>query len=673
VSRRWWRFLWLLLAMGTATAQSPPGELAIRAENSYVLSRAFTYLEDTAGELTLEDVVKPEVLATFRPVPIDGPGANFGMMPSAIWLHVKLRVSSNAAEDWMLELAYPPLDRLELFFGQGSDFERQVGGDLQPFGSRAVPHRNHVLPVRLKPGADTAVYLRLKTEGTLAAPVTLWRPAALWQHDQMSYAALSLYFGLLIGLLLYNLLLFIGVRDVGYLIYVGFVIFMGLGQAALTGLGAQFLWPQWTWWNSVSPTAGMAAAAIFGLLFARNFLSSPVRMPLVDRFILAQMAGWSLALLAALTLPYGISTRMVTVLAVLSVVTMAVVGAISVQREFAGARFFSTAWAVLLLGVLTLVLHNVGLMPSNAITSNALLIGSALEMVLLSFALADRINVARRFKEQAQIRIAAEHAMVQALSQSQDRLRMVLEERELILESSIVGIVFLTPEGRFRWANKAMLTIFGAEGRANTSMEPFYLSRDQYLRVGGEVSARVRRGEVCETELQMRRADGTPIWVSLSGKAVSRRDLGEGTVWVIMNITARKRLEEQLRQSSSEREAILDSMLVGIVLAVARRHVWVNRKFAEMLGYPPAVLIGQSSRDLHPDQEAWEHFGVAAASALAETGSYVCEQQLKRRSGELIWVEMSGSCLRPEDPDAGVIWTFLDITERRKLPSAEAG
>jgi PAS domain S-box-containing protein len=294
-------------------------------------------------------------------------------------------------------------------------------------------------------------------------------------------------------------------------------------------------------------------------------------------------------------------------------------------------------------------------------------------MVLLSFALADRINVARRFKEQAQIRIAAEHAMVQALSQSQDRLRMVLEERELILESSIVGIVFLTPEGRFRWANKAMLTIFGAEGRANTSMEPFYLSRDQYLRVGGEVSARVRRGEVCETELQMRRADGTPIWVSLSGKAVSRRDLGEGTVWVIMNITARKRLEEQLRQSSSEREAILDSMLVGIVLAVARRHVWVNRKFAEMLGYPPAVLIGQSSRDLHPDQEAWEHFGVAAASALAETGSYVCEQQLKRRSGELIWVEMSGSCLRPEDPDAGVIWTFLDITERRKLPSAEAG
>src|SRR5207248_6228705 len=165
-----------------------------------------------------------------------------------------------------------------------------------------------------------------------------------------------------------------------------------------------------------------------------------------------------------------------------------------IRRQFAGARYFFTAWALLLGGVVTLALPNTGVLPSNAFTSHALLIGSALEMVLLSFALADRINVARRFKELAQARIAAEHSMVQALSQSQERLRMVLEEREIILESSIVGIAFLTPEGRFRWANRAMLDIFGAAAKTNTSMEPFYLSREQYLRVGGEVAASVARG-----------------------------------------------------------------------------------------------------------------------------------------------------------------------------------
>jgi PAS domain S-box-containing protein len=319
--------------------------------------------------------------------------------------------------------------------------------------------------------------------------------------------------------------------------------------------------------------------------------------------------------------------------------------------------------------VVTLALHNTGVLPSNAFTANALLIGSALEMVLLSFALADRINVARRFKEQAQARIAAEHSMVQALSQSQERLRMVLEEREIILESSIVGIVFLTPDGRFRWANKAMMDIFGAKAQLNKSMEPFYMSREQYLKIGGEVAASVARGEVYQTEMQMRREDGTPIWVSLSGKSVSSVDLGQGTVWVIMNITQRKELEEQLQKTSSEREAILNSATVGIVLSVARRHEWVNEKFAQMLGYPRQVLIGQPSSYIHPDEASWERFGVEARQALIDTGSYTCERQLKRRDGELLWVEMGGSCLRPNDPDAGVIWTFLDITGRKKSES----
>jgi len=667
--RRWTIYLWCLLALGSAAARGGPGELAVGAGDSYLLSPSFMFLEDKEGKLTLQEILRPETQAAFRPVPPIGPGANFGPTRSAIWLRINLKTSLGTPGDWLLEVAYPPLDSVQLYSPDAAfGMERQLAGDGLPFASRAVAHRNHVLPVRLAPGSPNTLYLRVESQGTLSVPARLWRPAALWKHDQASYAALSLYFGLLAGLLLYNLLLFASVRDVAYLIYVAFAGSMAIGQAALTGLGAQFLWPQWTWWNGVSPPVGMSAAAIFGLLFTRSFLSSASRMPSTDRFMLLQLAGWILALLAALTLPYAVSSWMVTVLAVLSVVTMVAVSVISLQRGYPGARYFFTAWALLMLGVGTLTLHNIGALPSNAFTSNALLIGSALEMVLLSFA-ADRINVARRFKEQAQARIAAEHAMVEALSQSQNRLRSVLEERETILESSMVGIAFLTTQGRFRWANKAMLDIFGFKDRPSMSMEPCYISRDQYLRVGAEVAASVARGEVYETELQMRRNDGILIWVSLSGKAVGR-DLSQGTVWVIMDITQRKRLEEQLQKTSSEREAILNSALVGIVLSVARRHEWVNEKFAQMLGYPRQVLIGQPSDYLHPDDESWERFGAEARAALVETGSYICERQLRRRNGELFWVEMGGSCIRPHDPDSGVIWTFLDVTERKR---SEAG
>lgn len=116
----------------------------------------------------------------------------------------------------------------------------------------------------------------------------------------------------------------------------------------------------------------------------------------------------------------------------------------------------------------------------------------------------------------------------------------------------------------------------------------------------------------------------------------------------------------------SEREAILNNAVVGIVLSVKRRHEWVNEKFAQMLGYPRQVLIGQGSDYLHPDTEAWQRFGVEARASLQATNGYNCEMQLKRRTGELFWVEMGGSCVKPNDPDSGVIWTFLDITGRKK-------
>jgi len=549
---RWFALIACTLLMGAALAQTAPGEVAVGQDDSYLLSQKFMFLQDKGAAMTLQDVLQPEAQARFKPVPAAGPGANFGLTTSAIWLRVKLTTTASTPANWLVEVAYPPLDSLEVYSPDASaGYQKEVGGDQYPFASRAIQHRNHVIPIRLNRGADNVIYLRLKSEGTVSAPATLWQPAALWRQDQANYAALSLYFGLLIGLFLYNLLLFVSVRDVAYLVYVAFAGSMAVGQAALTGLGGQFLWPEWTWWNSVSPPIGLSAAAVFGILFARVFLSSALRMPRIDRFMLAQLAGWLMALLAAVVFPYTVSSYMVTVLAVVSVATMVTLGVISIRRDYAGARYFFSAWALLLLGVVTLALHNTGILPSNIYTSNALLIGSALEMVLLSFALADRINVARRFKEQAQARIAAEHAMVEALSQSQERLRSVLEEREIILESSIVGIAFLTAQGRFRWANKAMLDIFGAEGRNYTSMEPYYLSREEYLRIGGEVARTVLRGEVYETELQMRRVDGTLIWVSLSGKSVSRQNLSQGTVWVIMDITQRKQLEEQLQKTSS--------------------------------------------------------------------------------------------------------------------------
>ncbi len=643
------------------------GHVDIGKADRYVLSNAFTVLEDPGARLSLDDILKPALQGQFMPVKAGATATNFGLTQSAFWLRLVLDVQPGAPSQWMFEVAYPPLDQLQLYVSRpDGGFERQSGGDLQAFAERKVPHRNHVLPVMFQPGQANTVYLRVTSQGTVAAPVRLWQPAALWAHDQLEYSVLSLYFGMLIGLFLYNLLLFVSLRDRVYFFYVVFVAWIAVAQAALTGMGAQFLWPQWSWWVMVSISASNAASGVFGILFAREFLSSRATMPLLDKLLQVEVGLWLLTLIAALTLPYVISVWMVTVLAIVTVTSLVVVGILSVKRKHPGARYFLLAWAVLLLGVAVLALHNTGLLPSNRLTANALMVGSALEMVLLSFGLGNRINVAIAEKEQAQARSQIDHAMVEALRESQERYRTVLQERETILQTSIVGIVFLSPEGRFRWANQAMMDIFASDDKDVTTMEPFYQSREEYLRVGGDVAACIERGEVYQTEIQVRQANGTLIWVSLSGKAVVTRDLGQGTVWVMTNITQRKELEAALLKTSSEREAILNSALVGIVLSVMRRHEWVNDKFAQMMGYSREEMIGKTSELYHLSREDWIAFGLEAKAVLADHSTHTAERQLKRRNGELFWVQIGGSCIKPNEPEAGVIWTFLDITERRK-------
>lgn len=528
--------LWLPAALGAA-------EVRIGNAGSYPLSREFSFLEDPGGKLTFEQVLQQDQQGRFAALPSDSPGPNFGITSSAIWLKVTLRTAADAPTAWLLELAYAPLGRVELYTPGAV---RQTAGVSLPFGTRAIPHRNHVLPVTLSPGVASTLYLKVESEGSVTVPATLWQQPALWEHDQAAYGALGLYFGLLFGLFVYNLLLFVSVRDKVYLVYVGYVAGMALFQVTLTGLGNQFLWPGQVWWNSRSPPAGTVMVATFGLLFARTFLLSAARTPLLDKFILLQVGGFLVSLAVLLGYSYTVASYMTTGLVLVSVTTLIVAGIFGVRHGHPGARNFLIAWAVLLVSVVLQALHNFGTLPSNVLTSNAVLFGSALEMLLLSFALADRINVARRFKEQAQVRLAAERALIKAMSVSHDQLKTSLEEREAIIDNSIAGIAFLTPQGRMRWANPRLLDILGARGRDIESMEPFYLSREHYLEVGRAVSDHVKRARVYETEIQIRRLDGRQIWIALSGKGVVLEGKVRGTVWVIVDITRRRELEEEL-------------------------------------------------------------------------------------------------------------------------------
>lgn len=419
---------WLGLA-GPALGQSVPAADTIGIKpgiGSRNLSSAMAYFEDAGGRLGIEAVARQWPTAGVRHVG-HGDAATLGYSDSAYWFRLPLRLDS--AGTWLLEVAYPSLDSVELYVPQlGGGFAKQSASDHLPFSQRPYPHRNYVFPLDL-PKGETTLYLRVSSQGTLTVPVSLWETEAFQRHNPPQYALFALYYGALLALGCYNLLLFFAIRERVYLEYVLFVSFMAVGQASLNGFGDQFAWPGWPAWGNLALPVGFNAAGVFGTQFIRSFLATRRHLPRMDRGLTAMIALFMLGIL--MSPEYYRGSAMVASFGGVSISILAcVVAVLSYRRGYPGAQYLLLAWAVMLVGIGAMGARNLGWLPANFFTTYAMQIGSALELLLLSFALADRINTLRREKEQANLEaLAAKQQTVETLQRSERLLEQRVAER----------------------------------------------------------------------------------------------------------------------------------------------------------------------------------------------------------------------------------------------------
>jgi diguanylate cyclase (GGDEF)-like protein len=429
------RIVVLILLLCSLSGQVGTSVAAVRLTpqtQSVPLAPQITVLEDVGGVMTLADVQRRA--ADFKPSGVrDDAAINFGYSSSAWWLRIDLAADPEAARDWLLDIAFPTLDNIE-YFGPGGD--HRVAGDRLPFAARPLLHRNFVFPVRLDESGVGSIWLRVVSEGTLTIPVRLWRHEAFWQESLSSYAMLSVYFGMLLALAAYNLLLWFSLRDHNYLTYVLFAISMAVGQLSLNGLGNQFLWPDWPVWGNLAFSTGFATTGFFGALFTRGFLETRRNLPRLDGAIIGLAGLFALCAVAPLLAPYRLAAIMTSLTGVSFSLIAVVAGVRCWRAGQPGARVFILAWTALLLGVMVVGLRNLDLLPTTFISFYAIQIGSAVEMVLLSFALAERINDLQREKDAARSEaITTRQELVAALQRSEIDLERRVAARTGELES----------------------------------------------------------------------------------------------------------------------------------------------------------------------------------------------------------------------------------------------
>lgn len=427
-----------VLALPASAALSVQNPLALADAPNYATAPYTYFLEDPDHRLGIADISQPSLLNRFQPLSDVGGEANWAYSKSTYWLAIPVYVSANGITDWLLEVGFASLDRVELYIPrQSGGFDMQMAGDLQPFAERPFPHRNLVFPVHIPPNTSETLFLKVDSQGTKTVPIKLWQHDALHHQDQIAYAVLSLYFGSLLALGLYNLLLYLSTREAVFLSYVAFVLAMAVSQVSLCGLGNQFLWPGWPAWGDTAFAAGTAATGFFGALFSRVFLNTKVQFSKIDRMLLTMAIVFVIATIAPFVGSYRFAAMLTTASGFVFAAIATWAGFYCMRHEHPGAKLFLVAWLLLLIGVAMLALRNFGLVPTNNITLHGMQIGSALEMLLLSFALADRLNVMRREKEHAQEEaLIAKQAMVDSLRRSEHELEQKVVERTRSIEEA---------------------------------------------------------------------------------------------------------------------------------------------------------------------------------------------------------------------------------------------
>jgi len=359
------------------------------------LGQVMAVLEDPDRDASIEDVLARDAAGDF--VSHDEDVLNAGYSHSAFWLRIDLHYRADRSHGpgrWWLELAYPPLDYLVLYLpdGQGGYRLAQKSGDTLPFSERQIQHRNHLFELELLPDQPQRIYLRMESQGSIQAPLTLWAPVAYLEEQSAHIYVLAIIYGVLLVMLVYNLFIFLSVRDRSYLYYILYIGSFGLYQVSVNGLGVQYLWPDSLWWANASTPFLIGAAGIFGCQFARSFLHTRQHSPWIDASLVVLAGFGALTMVLSLMASYALALRLATFVALWFILVVFIAGSLAWYRGMRVARYFMIAWTAFLIGGQVNTLMILGYLPHNFFTMYAGQIGSAIEVALLSLALADRIN-----------------------------------------------------------------------------------------------------------------------------------------------------------------------------------------------------------------------------------------------------------------------------------------
>ncbi len=253
------------------------------------------------------------------------------------------------------------------------------------------------------------------------------------------------------------------------------------------------------------------------------------------------------------------------------------------------------------------------------------------------------------------------------------RTRDTLLEYEAALANASIGIAF-TRDRKFFLCNPKFAEIFGwaPHELIGQSGEAIYPSEASYAALGAIARPMLTEGRQLDLEWEMKRKDGSPFLARMIAKTINPDNPSQGTVWIVEDITERKRATDELNRLLREQEAILQNATVGIGFVRNRVIQRSNRYLEQMTGHAPGALIGKSSEVLFADRADWEAAARDAYERTEPGQTHEAEVRFKRTDGSTFLCRSVGRRIDAGGDEQEWIWSFDDVSaERATLESLE--
>jgi uncharacterized coiled-coil protein SlyX len=421
------KLLYITVFIFTTVLEAYPATI-IRLDDSKedftLLGNDIEIFEDAEKKYTIDQVSAP----SFSQFSVNKEKYAFNRNPSsAYWIRFSLKNHSRFDKSYILETYSPHTNLIQFYVPKPEGgYRMKETGENFVFSHREHINKNIVFDLPVGDSSQVfTYYVRIDSQNYSGFDFRIKSVNYFMYYSTNEYYFLGLYYGILLIMAVYNLLIYISVREKVYLYYVFYVLAGVLTTMTDDGLGFQYLWSEY-------PTLirfigiHLAPSLLLGtfILYSISFLELSSNFPKLRNILLAATGGYFIYyLLILLVAPEFVHFKIVYIIPYLLTYGVSIY---TFTKGYQPARFFIIGYTFILISIIIIQLRAMQMIPGNLFTVYSLNYGLVFEVVILSFALADRIRIIKKANEEAQKEIIERLEENKAL---QEKVNRELEQK----------------------------------------------------------------------------------------------------------------------------------------------------------------------------------------------------------------------------------------------------